>query len=167
MINRPDGKPRQAYAQLLANLHSQSGGPHPGPTLRFGGNSAEESCYAATGIPPPNSSHCTHKITAQDLSAYRRFAEIAPNISYVIDTNLMQGDAAVGAAHVSAVGAAGLWPYIQAVEIGNECDHWPPSDQLKFADYEQRFAAFAEAYKAAGMPPKFIQGATFCCLNPA
>ena len=167
MIGRPDGQPRQSYAQLLRNLHALSAGPHPGPTLRVGGNSAEDTCFVAAGDAQPNSTHCVQNVTAKDLSAYRRFAEIAPNISYVIDTNLMQGDPAVGAAHIAALGAAGLWPHIQAVEIGNECDHWPSDIQLKFADYEDRFAAFADAYAAAGMPPKMIQGATFCCLNPA
>jgi hypothetical protein len=167
MIGRPGEPPRQSYAQLLRNLHSLSSGPHAGPTLRLGGDSAEETCFVAAAAAPPNSTHCVQNVTAADLGAYRRFAEIAPNISYVIDTNLMQGDPAVGAAHVAALGAAGLWPHIQSVELGNECDHWPADAQLTFADYERRFAAFTEAYTAAGLPPKMIQGATFCCLNPA
>lgn len=167
MIGRAGEPPRQSYAQLLRNLHSLSAGPHPGPTLRIGGNSAEDTCFVAAGHGPPNSVHCVQNVTAADLDAYRRFAEIAPNISYVIDTNLMQGSPAVGAAHIAALGAAGLWPHIQAVELGNECDHWPAAVQMKFAEYESRFAAFAEAYRAAGMPPAMIQGATFCCLNPA
>lgn len=167
MIGRSDDPPRQSYAQLLRNLHSLSAGPHAGPTLRLGGNSAEETCFVAAGATLPNSTHCVQKVTPADLGAYRRFATIAPNISYVIDTNLMQGDPAVGAAHIAALGAAGLWPHIQAIEVGNECDHWPADVQMKFADYESRFAAFADAYTAAGMPLKMIQGATFCCLNPA
>eukprot|EP01043_Picozoa_sp_COSAG02_P052456 COSAG02_NODE_5655_length_4148_cov_172.597184_2_plen_403_part_00 len=167
MIGRAGDTPRQSYAQLLRNLHSLSAGPHAGPTLRLGGNSAEQTCFVAAGAAPPNSTHCAQNVTAADLGAYRRFAAIAPNISYVIDTNLMQGDPAVGAAHIAALGAAGLWPHIQAIELGNECDHWPADVQLKFPDYERRFAAFAEAYTAAGMPRKMIQGATFCCLNPA
>ena len=159
--------PRRSYAQLLRNLHDLSAGPHAGPTLRLGGDSAEETCFVAAGAAPPNSPHCSHNVTAADLDAYRRFAEIAPNISYVIDTNLVQGDPAVGAAHIAGLGAAGLWPHVQAIELGNECDHWPDDVQLTFAGYEGRFAAFADAYAAAGMPPKMIQGATFCCLNPS
>ena len=91
--------------------------------------------------------------------AYRRFAEIAPNISYVIDTNLQQGSPAVGARHIAALGQAGLWPHVSAVEIGNECDHWPAAQQLSFAAYESRFGAFAAAYAAAGMPARMLQGA--------
>eukprot|EP01047_Picozoa_sp_COSAG01_P111896 COSAG01_NODE_40666_length_461_cov_0.569061_1_plen_122_part_10 len=47
MIGRPEEPPRQSYAQLLRNLHSLSSGPHAGPTLRLGGNSAEETCFVA------------------------------------------------------------------------------------------------------------------------
>ena len=44
---------------------------------------------------------------------------------------------------------------------------WPKAVQLSFAAYEARFKSFVAAFAAAGMPDKLIQGATFCCLNPA
>lgn len=167
MIGPGDGQPRDSYAQLMRNLHGLSGAEgHPGPVLRIGGNSAEDSCFVAAGAPPPNLTHCVQNITMADLNAYRRFAEIAPNVTYVIDTNLMQGDPTVAAAHIRAIGEARLWPHVSAVEVGNECDHWPAAVQLSFADYEARFASFVAAMRAAGMPDRMVQGATFCCLNP-
>ena len=82
--------------------------------------------------------------------AYRVFVEAAApiaNISYVIGTNLKQGDAGLGAAHIAGIGEAGLWPFVSGIEIGNEVDHWNPG-QLNFAVYEARFAKFTAAYLA-------------------
>ena len=157
LIGRAGGPPQQSYAQLLRNLHALSGGAHAGPVIRVGGDSAEQTCFVDSEHPPAPG--CTRNLTLADLGAYRRFAEIAPNISYVIDTNLQQGSPAVGARHIAALGRAGLWPHVSAVEIGNECDHWPAAQQLSFAAYESRFGAFAAAYAAAGMPARMLQGA--------
>ena len=45
------------------------------------------------------------------------------NLSYVIDVNFGRSpDPALAVAHVEAIGAAGLWPLVRAVEIGNEVD---------------------------------------------
>lgn len=107
----------------MRNLHSLSGSAgHPGPVIRIGGNSAEDSCFVPDGHALPALTHCVQNITMADLVAYRRFAEVSPNCTFVIDTNLMQGDPAVAAAHIRAIGEARLWPHVSAVEIGNECD---------------------------------------------
>ena len=62
----------------------------PGPVIRIGGNSAEDSCFVPDGHAAPASTHCVQNITMGDLGAYKRFAELSPNCSFVIDTNLMQ-----------------------------------------------------------------------------
>lgn len=72
-------------------------------------------------------------------------------------------------AHVGAVGKTLDWhSAIEAVEIGNECDLFgsnglrPPS--YTYSDYVHEFSTTADALVAqAGMPKKFVQGATWCC----
>jgi len=79
--------PKLAYANLLWNLYNFSAGAFPaapGPVLRIGGNSADESCYAEAVRSP----RCKYEITRGDLEAYRAFARVAPNVSFVLDTNL-------------------------------------------------------------------------------
>ena len=126
------------YARLLSHLHGATHGSHAGPVIRIGGDSADQSCWAPR---PPGSTadetQCARNISSADLLAYRAFAEAAgpsANISFVIDTNLKQGDASVGAAHIRGIGAAGLWPHVSGIEIGNEVDHWNPG-QLSLGAY--------------------------------
>ena len=64
MIGRAGGKPSHSYAQLLRNLYSLSAGPHAGPTLRLGGNSAEQTCFVAAGAALP---HRVKTIDTQSL----------------------------------------------------------------------------------------------------
>jgi hypothetical protein len=89
------------------------------PVIRIGGNSAEDSCYIPNASTAPASPHCTQNITAADLAAYARFAAVAPNVSYVIDTNLMQGDPSVGAAHIEGLTEAGLWLVASFVHVSS------------------------------------------------
>ena len=72
-------------------------------------------------FPPPSS------LFSSVVSIGQTFAEETAadlHISYVIDTNLglSSNPATVATAHIAAVNAAGLWPLVQAVEVGNECD---------------------------------------------
>jgi len=120
------------YARLLRHLHEATtdstgggGGGHAGPVIRIGGDSADNSCWwpRPEGSRPDEAQCKQGNITAVDLQVYKAFALAAgpgANLSYVIDTNLKQGDAAVGAAHVAGIGAAGLWPHVSGIEIGNE-----------------------------------------------
>lgn len=80
---------RLAFANLLENLYKKSAGPHAGPNLRIGGNSADESCFRANQQKKmPNA--CDFIINTSQLLAYKKFASStahAANISFVIDTN--------------------------------------------------------------------------------
>lgn len=57
---------------------------------------------------------------------------------------------------------------VSGIEIGNECDIYTGNGHRNksydYAQYETEFAAYLAAYKTAGLPPKRIQGATFCCF---
>ena len=164
-----------AVAQLLRNLAAFTPSPHPGPVLRLGGNSADRSCW---GSVQPS---CSFEITRQQLDAYRAFATTAAadvNVSYVIDTNFGRSpDPHVATGHVDALAAAGLWPLVHAVEIGNEMDIYAKSNASEqhtkghrnasytYADYEPEFLNYIKAFRAAGLPPRMVQGATYCALG--
>lgn len=173
--------PRHALAQALRNMADLTAGPHAGPILRLGGNSADSSCWhtvSSGGTCTRTRDHvttsfpcCAYNITEKDLDAYAAFAKIAPNITYVIDTDLGAGpDPARGAAHIAALTSAKLWPIVSGVEIGNECDLFSGNGHrnstYSFDQYESEFAQYLAAYKTAGLPKKMIQGAAFCCFKP-
>jgi hypothetical protein len=173
--------PRHALAQALKNMAELTAGPHPGPILRLGGNSADSSCWHTVnsgGTCTRTRDHvktsspcCAYNITEKDLEAYAEFAKIAPNISYVIDTDLGAGpDPARGAAHIAALTSNKLWPIVSGIEIGNECDLFSSNghrnSSYSFTQYEDEFAQYLAAYKTAGLPEKMIQGAAFCCFKP-
>jgi hypothetical protein len=46
-----DGR-NAAFASLLQQLHGQTVGPHAGPNLRLGGNSADQTCFVLEGAGP-------------------------------------------------------------------------------------------------------------------
>ena len=165
-------------AQCLRNLASLTPQPHAGPVLRLGGNSADKSCFDDSSTPG-----CAHRITKEELAAYKEFAHGVGadlNVSYVIDTNFgVSADPhAVATKHVAALGDAGLWPLVRAVEVGNEVDIYAkstPSQQkakghrnmsYEYDYYEPEFGEYIKAYRAAGMPPRMVQGATYCSLSP-
>lgn len=105
---------------LCSPFHS-----HPGPVLRLGGNSADESCFNDDGHAV--SSLCHYNITSRDLNAYRAFANKTAadlDISFVIDTDMgvSSNPQDVAVQHIKGLAAAGLWDIVHAVEVGNECD---------------------------------------------
>ena len=114
-------------ATLLRHLHDLTPGPHPGPTLRFGGNSADNSAWLDhPDAPLPTG--CNYGITQRDLSAYVNFASrtaAAANVSLIIDTNFgtSTDPRKLALPHIKAVvGYPGLLQHVSAVEIGNEMD---------------------------------------------
>eukprot|EP01043_Picozoa_sp_COSAG02_P036654 COSAG02_NODE_2699_length_8207_cov_2.313518_6_plen_505_part_00 len=167
-------------ATLLHHLYALTAGAHPGPTLRFGGNSADDSAWVAEKAPPlPDG--ISYGITAQDLAAYTRFAgetASAANVSLIIDTNFgtSTDPARFGLPHVQAVVSyPGLLTHVSAVEIGNEMDlyfhHKPGRAQHRNAsyteeEYEIEFGEFLHAYEAeGGLPTGLIQAATYSSAN--
>ena len=75
-------------ANLLRHLYQLTTGPHPGPTLRLGGNSADNSAYLNGTGPLP--AGIRYRIGEEDLKAYQVFASTTAreaNVSYIIDTN--------------------------------------------------------------------------------
>ena len=163
-------------ASLLRELRRLTPGRHPGPVLRLGGGSADASCFVEGPMPPG----CGHRITRADLAGYAAFAhkESDLNLSFVIDVNFGRSTSPdLAAAHVAAVGEAGLWPLVSGVEIGNEQDHYArmtPQEQRQagaahrsmsyhYAEYAAEFESYVTAMRAAGMPTRRVQGGTWCC----
>lgn len=168
------------FATLLHHLYALTAGAHPGPTLRFGGNSADDSAWVAEKAPPlPDG--ISYGITAQDLAAYARFAgetASAANVSLIIDTNFgtSANPARFGLPHVQAVVRyPGLLKHVSAIEIGNEMDLYshqkPGRAQHRNAsyteeEYEVEFGHFLHAYEAeGGLPTGLIQAATYSSAN--
>eukprot|EP01052_Picozoa_sp_SAG31_P046198 SAG31_NODE_8736_length_1397_cov_1.622496_2_plen_153_part_01 len=88
MIGEAGGS--NGLATLLAHFYDLTAGPHAGPTLRFGGNSADDSAWlpGAAGGPLPEG--ISYAISEKDLDAYATFAgqtAAKANISIIIDTN--------------------------------------------------------------------------------
>ena len=87
MIGQDGGS--KPLATVLQHLHGLTAGPHPGPTLRFGGNSADDSAWM-TDPTAPLPHGCSYAITSADLAAYTAFAgqtAAAANVSLIVDTN--------------------------------------------------------------------------------
>ena len=133
MLGSP-GRPRVALANALANMARMTPGAHEGAVVRVGGNSADESCWlprSAERPVAPSGCRCSYNITSVDLDTYRSFAaeaaKLGANVSFVLNTNLGCGSPRLGAAHIEAISAAGLWDLVHAVEIGNEVDKFPGS----------------------------------------
>ena len=118
-----------ALAAVLHHLYSATAPPHEGPTLRIGGNSADNSCWhtAASGH---TKLQCRYVIQDADLEAYITFAAVTAkkaNVSYIIDTNfgLTADPYTVAVPHVAAVLAANnsdgrrLMDHVFAFEVGN------------------------------------------------
>jgi hypothetical protein len=176
-----------ALATLLGDLYGATAGEHAGPTLRLGGNSADDSCWHTEA--PAHGSNCTYAIGPADLQAYLAFASTtaaAANISYIIDTNfgLSADPHAVAVPHVAAVlGAtdgAGrrLIDRTMSFEVGNEIDLFhnaakpgrPTHRNASYteAEYEAEFRAYVAAYVGAGLAPeRMIQGATYASTHGA
>jgi hypothetical protein len=188
-----------SYAQCLRNLAQLTPGPHAGPVLRLGGNSADGSCYDMAN----KTVGCKYEITANDLASYYNFAANTAsdvNVTYTIDTDfgVSPDPRFVAKAHMEALvrsylnllalpnptsifwpqAKAELWPFVNAIEIGNEMDIYAkanPAEQkakghrnssYNYNKYEPEFANFLSVYKAeAGMPTKMVQGGTFCSLS--
>lgn len=116
------------FAQAFQNLYATTAGAHPGPVLRVGGNSADDWCFHSTADTAPVREGCSGVFNETTLQQQLAFAKLTSkmdiNFKYVIDTNLgLTADPSVVATpHVKALGEAGLWPYIKAIEIGNEMD---------------------------------------------
>jgi hypothetical protein len=175
-----EGGATTSLANLLHHLYALTAGAHPGPTLRFGGNSADDSAWV-TDKAPPLPDGISYGITAQDLAAYTRFAgetARAANVSFIIDTNF--GTSAdpgrFGLPHVQAiVRYPELLQHVSAVEIGNEMDLYfqqkPGRAQHRNAsyteeEYEVEFGQFLRAYEAeGGLPSGMIQAATYSSAN--
>ena len=182
--------PRRAMAQALLNFADMTPGPHEGPVLRLGGNSADSACWhAAAGLPappPPQGDHpgyrggggdlcaCGYNVTGADLAAYRAFAALTPrlNASFVLGGNLACGDAPRSAALAAAVTRARLWGLVRLVEASNKVDKFPGGGKRPagwgYAAYEAEVAAHVTAYRAAGLPAgRRLQAAVFCDFQPA
>ena len=117
----PAAEPRVAMAQALRNIYDLTPGPHEGAVLRIGGDSSDSSCWAGAepGVVPAGC-QCSYNLSSADLEAYRAFAAAAPNVSFVLGTNLGCGSPALAAAHAAAVGAAGLWPLVRGMSPGTQ-----------------------------------------------
>ena len=160
---------------LLGALRSLSSGPQPGPVLRLGGNSADASCFVDGDTKMP--AGCSYRITQAHLAEYLAFARRDDlNLSFVLDVNFgRSASPELAAAHVAAIGRAGLWPFVRAIELGNEEDHYAkPSVQEQqakghrgmdyhYLTYEREFASYLTALHDAGLPPHRVQGGTWCC----
>ena len=174
-----------ALAMLLGGLHNATEGSHAGPTLRLGGNSADDSCWHTEA--PAHGSNCTYAIGPADLEAYLAFASTtaaAANVSYIIDTNfgLSPDPHAVAVPHVAAVlgttDGAGrrLIDRTLSFEVGNEIDLFHDAGKpgrplhrnssYSEAEYEVEFKAFVAAYIDAGLAPDgMVQGATYASTD--
>ena len=168
-------------ASLLRHLHDlTTGSSHPGPTLRFGGNSADDTAFLEhpdDPLPPG----CSYGVTEKDLAAYVTFASktaAAANVSLIIDTNFgtSTDPFAIAVPHVKAVvGYAGLLRHVSGVEIGNEMDIYfhqkagrAPHRNASYTEkeYEAEFATFLKAYEGeGGLPTGLIQGATYASAS--
>ena len=166
-------------AQLLRNWASLTPPPPAGPVLRFGGNSPDKSCF---GTEAP--AGFSVKIERAPPDAYEHFARATAadvNVSYVIDANfgVSPDPHLVATAHVEALGAAGMWDLVRAVEIGNEIDIFakPTAEEqaakghrnmsYNYDYYEPEFEAYVAAFREAGMPAQRVQGVRPARVEPA
>lgn len=163
--------PNKAYSNLMNVLRNVSDGM--GPTIRIGGNSADESLWWVENNTHPLPPNQTYAITSQDLLSYQTALPTWKGRA-VIDTNFFIAGTNATATkrasdHSSAISSVIGWSLIEGVEVGNEveCYHdngYRPQNWDE-SDYENEFIAHVAALEAAGMPKGLIQGAVFCCNN--
>ena len=149
----------QPFINLLNVLRLASGAR--GPSVRIGGNSAEESVWWESSDPLP--ANQTYAITPVDIMAYAAAFELFDGYA-VIDTSLWQaGSAAWASAHARGVGKYWGWGRVEGVEVGNEPEIFHDAGvrphNWSFFDYAREFEAHASALAQSGMPVGLIQGA--------
>jgi hypothetical protein len=167
--------PRVSYVNLLSFLRNVSSGWNAdvlnntaGPNVRIGGNSADESYFVGSSMPPfhlpPGYSNA---ITDDEVASYKTVLDW--HGSLVIDVSLRNATSAANAlAYAEAALQAVPSPSIQAFEIGNEPDLFAENgirpSNFTFEDYESQFQLYVDTFtKRAQVPMPSIQGATFCC----
>lgn len=173
----------EPLATLLGHFHGMTAGPHAGPTLRFGGNSADDSAWLGDGAAPPDPlpAGISYAITKKDLEAYTTFASrtahVSANVSLIIDTNFGTSTDPLrfGVPHIKAVVRhPGLLPHVSAVEVGNEMDIYfhekagkPHHRNASYteAEYEKEWANYVQAFEAAGLPMGMVQAATYASAS--
>ena len=176
-------------ATVLGHFYQLTAGPHPGPTLRLGGNSADNSGWVSDPADPLPKG-ITYGITTKDLNAYTTFASQTArdkaNVTFIIDTNFgtSPDPQRFGVPHVQAlVNHPGLLQYVSAVEIGNEIDLFHDQQNQKPGrplhrnasyterEYEVEWGEFIHAFEAplasggGGLPKGMIQAATYASAN--
>ena len=104
------GSPRPSFAALMNGLRVAMGDA-AGPSVRVGGNSADESAWVPTGPLPTNT---TYRIQEADLDAYVAATALF-NGTIILDTTLRYPTPEFAVAHVAA--AVKRLPNLEAVEV--------------------------------------------------
>lgn len=146
-------------------LRGCSGSDSPGPNIRVGGNSGDESVYLPSGNLPSGD---TYRITTSDLLSY---SQSIPrwNGSLTLDVNFRDSsDPSLAVAHVRAAAAVMPWSIIESIEIGNEVDLFSENgirnSTYNYEQYQPEFDLYQAALKnEAAVPYPRIQGAVYCC----
>lgn len=169
MIGKSPNPPRVEFWNLVRGLHHST---TQAPTIiRAGGNSADESVWNPNLDEDEAGYHVTYNITMDDLHSYGAFGQLSEgSVAFVPDLSFIRGNnASWPAGEVAAIGSTIGWDYIHAVSIGNEIDLFAGnglrSKNYTYEQYKPEFALYAAALHAAGLPPNFIRGATWCCFS--
>lgn len=168
------GSARPSWVTLMKHLAdvANDGQPGPGPNIRVGGNSADESAYVPEPLPLPTGDG--YRITAADFAAYLAAVPLW-NGSLTLGLNFRNSTSNVLAVQHALAAFAYKGPngeplekWIQQVEVGNECDLFGQngirSPSYSYSQYDSEFAMYAKDLMAV-TGPRRIQGATFCCVN--
>jgi hypothetical protein len=169
MIGKSPNPPRTEFWNLIDGLHHST--TQEPTVIRGGGNSADESVWNPDHTVDEAGYHVTYNITMDDLKSFNAFGELSGStVAFVADLSFIRGDnASWPAAQVAAMGATIGWGHIHAVSIGNEVDLFAENGlrpaNYTYAQSKPEFSLYADAVVAAGLPPKFIRGATWCCFK--
>lgn len=161
-VGSNSSSPKPSFLTLMRHLMFTPN--QPGPILRIGGNSADESWWNPTHLPRlPN---ITYDIQPIDLIAVNN-AATALNSTAVYGLNFRRGDNSSWAvAHTQAIDRYIGWERA-ILEIGNECDLYAGNGirahNYTFGQYDVEWQRYANDIAAAvpNAPAKLFQGATF------
>lgn len=166
------GEPRTSFSSLMNRLRRAANNAE-GPSVRIGGNSADESAWVPSPTVLPVNT--TYRITEADLASY---AAVIPtfNGSVIIGTTLLYPyNTALPVAHYAAAVSAINWTgtaagFLESFEIGNEPDLFAEKNMggrpssFGYDDYKKQYAVVDAAFSAQGgrVPTRHVQGATWC-----
>ena len=162
---KADGSLRLPYINIMKFLRDVGGGP--GPNIRIGGNSVDQSFYTTNSSNPLPSGN-KYAITPHDIESFA--AARLWNGSVVLGVNLLRYDEANTREYIDAAVRGIPAGILEAIELGNEPDIYYYENGVRtqpytYANYSKQIDSFSMTLQKMGVGMPLLQGPTTCCTD--